>query len=108
MTSKRPWSLLSRREKISRKREIQPSPATTQSCLAMMVAEARSDGSIVTAVVTSCVALSSTRACSRIASMRLLFQAGNDLFRGLGQKRFIIQLAFCVDQHFFVLFELFL
>src|SRR5580693_2449445 len=52
---------------------MQPSPEITQSCLAMTVAEASRAGSIVIAVVTSLVALSSSSACSRMASIfRLL------------------------------------
>src|SRR6185503_3106906 len=60
---------------MSRNRGMQPNPETTQSCLAMIVADARSRGSTVMAVVTSLVALSSTSACSRIASIFLLFQS---------------------------------
>ena len=47
----------------------------TQSCLAMIVADASRPGSMVMAVVTSLVALSSSSACSRMASIFLLFQS---------------------------------
>ena len=47
-----------------------PRPATTQGCLARMVAVARSLGSTVRAVVMSWAALSSTSAASRMLRTR--------------------------------------
>src|SRR5690348_10342271 len=60
---------------MSRNRGMQPRPETMQSCFGRMVAVARRLGSTVMAVVTSLVALSSRSACSRMASIFLLFQS---------------------------------
>src|ERR1035441_5855055 len=75
MTSKRPTGLGYIFAKRVRKAEIQPMPATTQLCLATMVAVARRAGSMVRAVVMSLAARSSSRAASSRAVMRRLFQS---------------------------------
>src|ERR1035437_2988814 len=54
---------------------MQPMPATTQGCLATMVAVARRAGSMVRAVVMSLAALSSKSAASRRVVMRRDFQS---------------------------------
>src|SRR5271163_198822 len=57
---------------------MQPSPQTTISCRATIVAEARRSGSMVRLVVVSLAALSSINACSSSASMRLFFHSIGD------------------------------
>ncbi len=74
-TSKRPTGVEDIFAKISRNTGIQPRPATTQACLAMMVPEARRLGGMVNAVVMSLATLSSARAASRMVPTRLLFQS---------------------------------
>ena len=70
---------------------MQPMPATTQSCLAMMVAVARRAGSMVSAVVMSLAALSSSRAASRRVVMRRDFQSMEGMLnRGVAASQQVI------------------
>src|ERR1035437_568747 len=85
-TSKRPTGRVDIFANSACTAEMQPMPATTHGSLATTMPVARCAGSMVSAVVMSLAALSSSRAASRSAVMRRLFQSMEGFYRPASQR----------------------